>query len=137
MNEWASFQSPILSPGSHSLFVEYYGDNGIDDLNGSVPLILDYFIVQNLTIPPFIPSPPQITTSTTQSPTATQSPTITQIFDRAGLSEGAIAGVVIGSVVGLALIIFILIWTIRFMKGPQEAEGPEPVPHMGYNDGRV
>jgi hypothetical protein len=48
------------------------------------------------------------------------------------LSEGTIAGVVIGSIVGLALIIFILIWTIRFIKGERAAAslGKEPVPYM-------
>ena len=131
-----AFQSPLLSPGEHRLFVQY----GVDNLNNSLPLNLDSFIIQNLTLPSFTQSPPN--TTSIQSPTITtiiQNPTITQIFYRAGLSEGVIAGVVIGTLGGLALIIFILIWAIRFIKGRKKAVGPEPVPlraHSGnqYSD---
>ena len=100
-----SFKSPILSPGSHHLFVKY----GVDNLNGSAPLFLDYFIIQNQTIP----SVTQSTSTSTQIPTVTQGPTIAPNFYHAGSSEGEIAGVVIGSLVGLALIIFGLIWFIK------------------------
>ena len=95
---WISFQTPILSPGSHRLFVEYNGDN--DNLNNSVPLVLGGFIVQNRTIPPNPPNPP----------------------NSVGLSGGAIAGVVVGSVVGLVLI-FTLIW---FIRRPEKVTRPEP-----------
>jgi hypothetical protein len=47
-----------------------------------------------------------------------------------------IAGVIIGSMGGLALIIFILIWTIQFIKGPKKAAGPELIPPMAYKDGQ-
>jgi hypothetical protein len=85
----STVQSGILQvwgfvPGLHRLFIEYGVDNFV---NGSAPLILDYFIIQNQTIPPFTPSPPT----------------------HAQLSTGAIAGVVIGSFLSLALIIFGLI----------------------------
>jgi len=92
-----SFQTPQLSPGSHRLFVEY----GADNSNDSAPLVLDYFIIQNLTIPSFTPSAPN-TTSTTS-----------QIVHHAGLSEQAIVGIVIGSLVGLVLVILGL---ARFIK---------------------
>jgi hypothetical protein len=123
-----SFQSPVLSPGSHHLLVKY----GVDNLNGSAPLVLDYFIIQNQTIPSVTPSPPN--TLSTQSPTVTRSPTITPIVYRAGLSQGAIAGVVIGTLVGLALIIFGL---IRFIKGKKVAASlrQEYKPYAAYGDG--
>ena len=95
---WTSFRTPILAPGSHRLFVEYEY-KGVDNFN--VPLALDFLLIQNLTFPSFTPS--------------------------ARLSKGAIAGIVIGSVVGLAFIIFFFIWTVRFIKGTQRAVGPEPV----------
>ena len=118
----ASFGSPILSPGSHRLFVEY----GVDNLNGSAPLLLDYFIIQNVTGPLFTTRPPYTTcppnTTTIKS---TQSPTIT---------PGTIAGVVIGSAVGLALFIFSLIWTIRFIKTAISLR--QPVPYTTYRDVR-
>ena len=88
-------------PGSHRLFVEYYRDN--DNSNSSVPLVLDSFVVQNRTIPS-IP------------------------LNSAG---GAIAGLVIGSVVGLALIMFIL---IRFIKWPEKATEPEFVYHARFTN---
>ena len=88
-----SFQTKLLSPGPHHLIVEYGVDNFVE---GSAPLILDYFIIQNQTFP-----------SVTSSPQS-----------RAGLSEGAIAGAVIGSLVGLALMIFCL---IRCIKGERAA----------------
>jgi hypothetical protein len=91
-----AFQTGVLSPGSHHLFVEYGVDNFV---NGSAPLVLGYFIVQNLTIPPFTPTPPN-TTSTTR------------------LSEGVVAGAVIALLAGLALIVFSL---IRFIKGKKAA----------------
>jgi len=81
-----SFQSPVLSPVSHRLLVEYR----VDNLNGSAPLVLDYFIIRNLTSPPFTTSPPN-TTSLSNTTSTTR------------LSKGAIAGVVIGALVGLAL----------------------------------
>jgi hypothetical protein len=113
-----SFGSPILSPGSHRLFVEY----GVENLNGSAPLLLDYFIIQNVTGPLFATNPPNTTTTGTQSPT-----------HRAGLSKGTIAGVVIGSAVGLAIIIFSLIWTIRFIKR-EKAALRQPVPYTTYRN---
>ena len=82
-----SFQTGLLSPGSHHLFVQYAFDNLVLE-QGSAPLVLDYFIIQNQTSP----SRP--------------------------LSQGGIAGVVIGSLVGLALIVFGL---IRFIKGKKAA----------------
>jgi len=119
-----SFQTPNLPPGPHRLFVEY----GINNLNGSAPLLLDYFMIQNVTGPLFTTSPPNTTTTTT-----TQSPTITPIFHRAGLSNGRIAGVVIGSAVGLALIISSLVWTIRFIKREKAAQG-QPIPYTTYRN---
>ena len=117
----ASFDSPVLSPGLHRLFVKY----GVDNLDGSAPLILDYFIIQNVTGPLFTTSP-----SNTTSRPNTPGP----VFYRAGLSKGTIAGVVIGSAVGLALIIFSLIWTIRFIK--IAASLRQPVPYTTYRDVR-
>jgi len=96
-----AFKTPILPPGSHRLFVEY----GDDNLIGNVPLLLDYFVIENRTNPPFTLTPSN-TTSTTR------------------LSKGAIAGAVIGSLMGLALIIFSLIWAIRFIK--MKKKRPQP-----------
>lgn len=122
-----SFQTGVLSPGSHRLLVEYGVDNFV---NGSAPLVLDYFVIQNLTIPSPTPSPPN--TTNTQSPIVIQ--TITPIVYRAGLSQGAIAGVIIGSLVGLAFIIFGL---IRFIKGKKAAASlrQEYKPYAAYGDG--
>ena len=111
-----SFQTGLLSPGPHHLDVGYGLDNFVE---GSAPLILDYFIIQNQTLP----SVPQNTTSPqAQIPTSPQAQipttTSTPIVYHPGLSQGAIAGVVIGSLVGLALIIFGL---IRFIKGKKAA----------------
>lgn len=87
IHDLGSFQTPTLSPGPHRLFVQYSQDNLS---SGTIaPLVLDYLIIQNLTIPPF---------NTTSSP-------------HARLSKGAIAGIVIGSLVG-ALIVIILIWVV-------------------------
>ena len=119
-----SFQTGILSPGPHHLFVEYGVDNFV---KGSAPLILDYFIIQNQTLP----SVPQNTTSPqAQIPTTTSTP----IVYHPGLSQGAIAGVVIGSLVGLALIIFGL---IRFIKGKKAAASlvREYKPDAAYDEG--
>jgi len=124
-----SFKTPVLSPGSHHLFVKY----GVDNLNRSAPLFLDYFLIQNLTIPPFTPSP-----LNTTGTTSTQSPTVTQNSHRAGLSQGTIAGIIIGSAVGLAFIIFSLIWTIRFTKRGKAATSlRQPVPYTAYRDIRT
>ena len=142
-----SFQTGLLSPGPHHLFVEYGIDNFVE---GSAPLILDYFIIQNQTLPSVTSSPPNtinpqshtITPNTTslQNPTITpdttkpQSPTISPIVYRAGLSQGAVAGAVIGSLVGLSLIIFCL---IRFKKGKRAAAslGWKDKPDAAYGDG--
>ena len=107
-----SFQTGPLTPGPHHLFVEYGVDNFV---KGSAPLILDYFIIQNQTFPPVTTSPPSTTSPSPPMTTSPQSPTITPIVDsnRAGLSQGATAGAVIGSLAGLALIIFCLIWCIK------------------------
>ena len=85
----------MLAPGSHRLFVEYEY-KAFDDFN--VPLALNFLLIQNLTFPSFTPS--------------------------SRLSKGAIAGIVVGSVVGLAFIIFFL---FRPIKGTQRAAGTEPV----------
>ena len=110
-----SFQTGPLTPGPHHLFVEYGVDNFVE---GSAPLVLDYFIIQNQTFPSVTSSPPSTTSpsppnTTSSSPPNSQSPTITPIVGRAGLSQGATAGAVIGSLAGLALIIFCLIWYIK------------------------
>ena len=42
-----SFQTPILSPGSHRLFVQY----GANNPDNAAPLRLDKFVIQNLTFP--------------------------------------------------------------------------------------
>ena len=87
-----SFKTPVLSSGSHRLFVQY----GVDNPNGSTPLVLDYFIIQNHTI----------------------SSTTTPIDSHVGskFSAGALTGIIIGSMVGGALITLGLIWAIRFIK---------------------
>ena len=130
-----SFKTGLLSPGPHHLFVEYGIDNFVE---GSAPLILDYFIIQNQTLPSVTSSPPN--TISPQSPTITpnttslQSPTISPIVYRAGLSQGAVAGAVIGPLVGLSLIIFCL---IRFKKGKRAAAslGWKDKPDAAYGDG--
>jgi len=112
-----SFQTPVLSPGSHHLLVEYGVDNFV---NGSAPLVLDYFVIRNLTSPPFTLCPTNVNATRTTR-----------------LSKGAIAGAVIGSLVGLALIIFSLIWAIRFIKVKKVAAslGRQPRPYAAYGDG--
>ena len=122
-----SFQSPILSPGSHRLFVQY-GANNPDD---AARLRLDNLVILNLTSPSSTPSsttststttpgstPSPTTTSTTtprSTTTSTPSPKIIPVRGRK-LSAGALAGVVIGSLVGGILIMFGLMRVIRFIK---------------------
>ena len=101
-----SFQSGLLSPGPHHLFVEYGVNNFVE---GSAPLILDYFIIQNQTLP-----------SVTSSPR---------------LSHGAIAGVVIGSLVGLALIILGLIQFFKRKKKTPASLVQEHKPESAYGGG--
>ena len=102
-----SFQTGLLSPGSHHLFVQYAFDNLVLE-QGSAPLVLDYFIIQNQTSP----SRP--------------------------LSQGGIAGVVIGSLVGLAIIIYICIifGPIWFIKGKKAAAslGQECKPDAAFSE---
>ena len=98
-----SFQSPILSPGSHRLFVQY----GANNPDNAAPLRLDRFIIQNLTTPSFTASP---TTTSISTPSHTIIPVSSK------LSAGALSGVVIGSLVGGGLIIFGLILAIQFIK---------------------
>ena len=79
-----SFQTPmLLPPQSHRLVVQYRGNNG------TAPLILDHLVIQNLTIPPYIPPP----------------------YHPKRLSKGAIAGIVIGSSIGLFLILALICFT--------------------------
>jgi hypothetical protein len=127
-----SFQTGVLPPGPHHLFVEYGVDNFVND---SAPLVLDYFIIQNQTIPSFTLTPSAPNTTSTQSPTVTQ--TITPIVYRAGLSQGAIAGVVIGSLVGLAVLALIIFGLIRFIKGKKAVASltQEYKPYAVYDDG--
>ena len=128
-----------MSPGSHRLFVEY--GSGVQVQSGSAPLVLDYLLVQNLTIPSS--STPLASPSTTSTQAQIPGPTIsgTEIANRAGLPKGAIAAVVIGSAVGLALIILILMWIIRrrFIKlrGSEMTEVLEPIPRMASEDGQA
>lgn len=109
---WAYFQTPSLSPGSHLLTVAY-------NLSGPtpLPLTLDYFIVQNFASPP-------------------PSPTPTPPTNDHRLSGGAIAGIVIGTLLGLALVVFIVYWIIWSITKPEDASEPEPVSQMAYQDGR-
>jgi len=114
-----SFQTPILSPGSHRLFVQY----GANNPDNAAPLRLDKFVIQNLTFPslsklvtlssltPSSVTPSSVTSSTTIS---TPSPTIAPVSGK--LTAGALSGVVIGSLVGGTLITFGLIWVTRFIK---------------------
>ena len=136
-----------MSPGSHRLFVEY--GSGVQVQSGSAPLVLDYLLVQNLTIPSSSTTPLASPSTTSTTVTSTQAqipgPTITgnEIANRhgAGLPKGAIAAVVIGSVVGLALIILILMWIIRrrFIKlrDSEMTEVLEPIPRMASEDGQA
>ena len=64
--------------------------------NMKMPLVLEFLLIQNLTLPSFTPSP-----------------TIIQ------LSKRAIAGVVIGSLVGLAFIIFEPFGSSKGLKEPR------------------
>lgn len=137
---YISFQTPILSPGPHSLVVEY--GSGVQVQSGSAPLILDYLLIQNLTIPPSttpgVPNPSS--TSGVAIPSSTPGVIIPSstpgVVNLPGLSKGTIAGVVIGCAIGLALIIFILIWIIRrrFVR-VESSEETEPLPRMASLDG--
>ena len=115
-----AFQSPVLSPGLHRLFVQYDGGN-----SDATPLILEYFLIQNLTVPSFTPSP---------------SPTITKTDPpvRGKLSAGALSGIVIGSLVGGVLIVLVLIWVIRFTKRKSAADylRRQPAWYKAYGEGQ-
>lgn len=90
-----SFQTPILlPPQSHRLVVQYEGNDE------SAPLILDRLVIQNLTIPPYIPPP----------------------YHAKRLSKGSIAGIVIGSVIGLLLILALIYftWFTKEMRGKRK-----------------
>ena len=136
-----------MSPGSHRLFVEY--GSGVQVQSGSAPLVLDYLLVQNLTIPSSstplsstpLASPSTTSTTSTQAQIPGSTITGTEIANRAGLPKGAIAAVVIGSAVGLAVIILIIMWIIRrrFIKlrGSEMTEVLEPIPRMASEDGQA
>jgi len=130
-----SFQTGDLSCGSHRLFVQY----GTDNPNNSAPLRLDYFIIHNRTIPTFIPNATATSaTSTNATPTSTPSHT-TYARVSGKLSSGAVSGIVIGSLVGAALIIFGLIWVIRFIKRKSVADESlwqQPASYEGYTNGQ-
>jgi len=96
-----SFKSPVLNPGSHRLHVQSRGNES------SAPLGLDYLLIQNRTLPTITSSPIPSTPSPTQVLTPSPSP---PIDNHGGLSKGSIAAIVILSFVGLALVMFILIW---------------------------
>ena len=114
---WSPSRVRFWPPVSHRLLVEY----GVDNLNGSAPLVLDYFIIRNLTSPPFTTNPPNTTS----------------LSNTTRLSKGAITGVVIGSLIGLALIMFSL---IRFIKVKKVAaflgRRPNQYAAGAYGDGR-
>ena len=101
----ASFQTPVLSRGLHHLFVQY----GVNNPNGSAPLRLDHLVIHNYTILPFTPKHTK------------------------HISTGELSGIIIGSLVGAALIIFGLIWVIRFFKRKWAADG-QPALYQGVND---
>ncbi|KIM42020.1 hypothetical protein M413DRAFT_410625 [Hebeloma cylindrosporum] len=130
-----SFQTPELSPGLHRLCVLYGFTN-----ESSAPLVLDHFLIQNLTIPTFTPTPPTPTSSTSSSTSpgsaaSAQIPTSTQTHYNARLSKGAVGGIVIGTLIG-AVIIFILV--IRFIKRRSAAADPQPgyAAYQDYGDGQ-
>lgn len=122
-NPPVSFRSPVLSPGPHRLFVQY---------SGGTQLILDYFLIQNLTIPSF----PTIPTSSTSSTIPTSSTINSPVSLK--LSAGALSGIVIGSLVGGALVVLGLIWVIRFIKRKSAADSMRRQPgwYKAYGDGQ-
>ena len=95
-----SFQTPDLFPGPHHLFVKYAGGS-----DNAAPLILDHLVIQSSTIP----------SSTSSS--------------RRTLSKGAIAGIVISSLVGLAIIFILVRWAMK-RKSPL-APGSQRRPGTG------
>jgi hypothetical protein len=127
-----SFQTPKLSPGPHHLFVQYGPAN-----DSSAPLVLDHLVIQNLTIPPFTPTPPSPTSSiSSTSPGSAASahiPTSTQTHYQKRLSKGAIGGAVIGSLIG-AVIIFILV--ICYIKRKRASTQPGYAAYPDYGDGQ-
>ncbi|KIM42024.1 hypothetical protein M413DRAFT_27552 [Hebeloma cylindrosporum] len=97
-----SFQTPILPPGPHRLFVQYGNDS-----SGTAPLILDHLVIQNFTRPP----------STSPS--------------HARLPKGAIAGIVIGTLIGFAIIVVGLIRVIRSRKVTAASSQRYTAPNYG------
>jgi hypothetical protein len=72
----------------------------------------------------------------TASPTATTSPTPTNSSSSHGLSKGAIAGIVVGGVAGLALIAFVwLIISVRVRRRRQERRDSQMMQVSGYPSG--
>jgi hypothetical protein len=121
-----SFQTPTLPSGPHHLYVQYGPSN-----DTTAPLVLDYLVIQNLTIPTFTPPPPSSTSSTSSTSPASaasaQAPTGTQTHSHARLSKGAVAGIVIGSLIA-AIILFIFV--IKYNKRKKASTQPQ------YPDGR-
>ena len=129
-----SFQTPQLSSGPHHLYVQYGPSN-----DTTAPLVLDYLVIQNQTIPTPTPTPPSTTSTisptTPASAASAQIPTDTstgiQTHSHA-LSKGAVAGIVIGSLIA-AVILFILV--IKYNKR-KKASTQRQYSHDDYGDGR-
>jgi len=100
------------SPGYYNLYLDLYDDTGYweDDWSGSVYL---YPIGHGTTSGP----------SATQAPFPTRTPSPTFVFDgNGGLSDGAVAGIVAGS---LLIVLPGLFWTSRRMRRDMEAKAAE------------
>ena len=99
------FQTPQLSPGAHQLEVIHDGNSGV------TPLTIDYFVVQNATIPT-----PSSSSSASQSSTSDPSNASKSAFPAGSTTSnskkipiGAIVGGVIGGIVLIIVIILLFL----------------------------
>ncbi|KAF9559301.1 hypothetical protein CPC08DRAFT_637960 [Agrocybe pediades] len=108
------FQTPQLSPSQHRLEVVYDGNSGV------TPLTIDYFVVQNSTVPSTSTS--SSATSQASNPNTSASNAVVTVVpvNSKKTPVGAIAGGVVGGILLVAIIAVLLLMFRRRQKKLRE-----------------